>query len=188
MSLRGYLAMEAAETEHRHEYWDGDCWAMTGTTPAHNTLLFVLRSALHPQLSGGQCLAFQENIRTRVSETRYVYPDLVIACPPEFDQGTQPPTLLNPKVVVEILSPSTADFDRGAKLRAYYGLDTVAEVVLVEPDVPEIQHHRRQADGSWLVRTLGPGATLELPSVGARLSMDALYAEVAAEQARGGLT
>jgi len=79
---------------------------------------------------------------------------------------------------VEILSDSTAGFDRGDKLRAYYALASVEEIVLADARAVDEQHHRRQDDGTWLVRMLGPGDTLRLESIPAASAVDALYAEL----------
>lgn len=166
LSVPAYFALEAAETVHRHEYWDGQIWAMTGSQPEHADLVRILVRWLDDARHGGPCRVYSENVRTRLSPTRYVYPDVVLACPPDFDRTTNPPSLLNPKVVVEVLSDSTAAFDRGDKLAAYVAVDSVSDVLLIDGSGLAVVHHRRQ-DAGWLVRTLvsNDPVALEDPSL-----------------------
>ncbi|MCA9548996.1 MAG: Uma2 family endonuclease [Myxococcales bacterium] len=174
VTVEAYLALEAVETVHRHEFWDGDLWAMTGTTPEHNDLVRAVVRQLDDQLAGGPCHAYSESIRTRVSATRYLYPDIVVACPPDFERAHKPPTLLNAKVVVEVLSESTASFDRGDKLAAYQAVDTVTDVLLLASDGFDAAHYTR-AEGGWLMRACPRDVKLSLAGVSAVLDLDAAY-------------
>ena len=178
ISRTAYLAMEAAETERRHEYWEGQVWAMTGTTPEHNDLVSAFATELRARLRAGPCRTYSESVRTRIAERKYVYPDVVVACPPRFDRAESSPSLLNPQVVVEVLSPSIADYDRGDKLRAYYEVPEIQEIVLADPTTVDVVHHRRSTDGSWAVRIHGPGSIVHLDSLDVRLEVDALYADL----------
>ncbi len=100
----------------------------------------------------------------------------MVGCPPDFDRSQSPPTLTNPKLIVEVLSESTSTFDRGDKLEAYRRLASVEEILLADSRERAVTHHRRQADGSWLVRSLWPGDRVTLQSVDLTLELDALYA------------
>ncbi len=174
LTVPAYFAMEAVETEHRHEYWDGQIWAMTGTTVEHADLVRVLLRRLDDARRGGPCRVYAESIRTRVGDTRYVYPDVVVACPPQLDLTVQPPILQNPKIVVEVLSASTESFDRGEKLAAYLRMASVTDVLLVCSRTRSVHHHERHT-GGWFVRLLGPGDRLELRDPALALDIDALY-------------
>jgi len=109
-----YLALETsgADAPARHEYWDGQVRAMTGASLAHNRANIALGSLLWHRLRGGPCEAFANDMRVRLSPTRYVYPDIVVACPPEVDATHRPESLLNPKVIFEVLSPSSCRWSR----------------------------------------------------------------------------
>lgn len=176
--MPAYLAMEAAETELRHEFWDGEVWAMTGTTLAHNDLVLAFVVQLRTKLRDGPCRAFAESIRTRLSPTKYVYPDVVVACPPEVDERIVPPTLTNPKVLIEVLWDSTASFDRGDKLTAYRQLSSVEDVVLADPVRLDLTHYHRVPDGTWIVRTLTRQDHLHLTGIHVELVLEELFAEM----------
>lgn len=179
VSMPAYLAMEAAETELRHEFWEGEVWAMTGTTLAHNDLVLALVGQLRTKLRDGPCRAFAESIRTRISSTKYVYPDVVVvACPPAVDESVLPPTLTNPRVLIEVLSDSTASFDRGDKLTAYRKVSSVEEVVLADPESLDLTHYQRVPDGAWIVRALTRQDNLHLASIDVELNLEELFTEM----------
>jgi len=170
LTVPAYFALEAAEQEHRHEYWDGDIWAMTGTSPEHNDL----SRQLDDQLAGKPCHAYMESIRTRISATKYVYPDVVAACPPDFDRGQSPPILTNPKLIIEVLSESTASFDRGDKLAAYQAVETITDILLVSSLTFDTVHYTR-TEGGWLMRRCAREAAVMLDGLDATLNLDAAY-------------
>ena len=134
--VEAYLALEAASTpgHARHEFWDGRIRAMGGASMRHNQLVLGIGSELRTKLSNGPCRALVSDMRVRLSAHRYVYPDVVVACPPEVDAQQRPETLTNPRVVFEVLSPSTAAVDRGDKLEAYRAIESLTDYVIVDPD------------------------------------------------------
>lgn len=173
-----YLAFEE-EAEERHEYWDGEIVAMAGGSPAHNAICFDLAAALGPQLRASGCRGFTSDQRVRIPlENRYVYPDLAIVCgPPELDEDDR--TILNPTLIVEVLSPSTESKDRGPKLFGYRSLPSLRGCLLVAQDRTWVEHWSRQADGRWLVTELAdPAATLDLPEIGSRLPLSEIYQDL----------
>lgn len=183
LSAAQYLALEAATgpEDPRHELWDGELRPMAGTSPDHNAAVFEIRSALSRSFRTADsararrdCRVFSESVRVRLSDTRYAYPDVVAACPPEFRDEPRPPTLLNPELVIEVLSPSTEDYDRGRKLRGYQALDTVRQVVLVSLELKQAELHLRQPDGAWLYRPCA--GTIPLADGWPPLDLDALVA------------
>lgn len=176
VSEAGYLPLSAAEVEERHELWDGELRAMSGSSPEHNDLLFTLRTALVAQLKGGPCRVFSESIRVRLADARYVYPDVVVACPPTFREEPRPPTLLDPVLVFEVMSQSTEDYDRGRNLRGYQALESVQQVVLVDSRVRSAEHHVRQRDGAWIFRSYKRGG-IPLEGEKGTLDLDMLFDE-----------
>jgi Uma2 family endonuclease len=135
---------------------------------------------LWSELRGKSCEAFNNDMRVQISETgMYAYPDLSALCgPPEFaDDETD--VLLNPSVLIEVLSPSTEKYDRGAKAAHYRRLSSLQEYVFVAQDEVRIEHYRRQESGQWLLTELtAPDEVLELESIGARLRVADVYEKV----------
>jgi Uma2 family endonuclease len=171
-----YLAIERA-AETKSEYWDGEMFAMSGASRKHGLAGFAIATELGVQLRGRPCEAFIADMRVRMPKRRaYVYPDVVVACDePQFEDD-QLDTLLNPTLVIEILSPSTANFDRGHKFQHYRTIASLQEYVLVHQDAVRVEHYRRQSDFSWVLREFSQlDDTLELPSIGCQLRLEAIY-------------
>src|SRR5712692_10164216 len=126
-----YLARER-DAEHKSEYFDGEIFAMAGGSPQHSAIIFNVNGLLFPQLRGGPCRGFNSDMRVKVSETGlYTYPDLVVLCgEPQFDDEHQD-TLLNPTLIVEVLSPTTKAYARGDKFSHYRWLESLQEYLLV---------------------------------------------------------
>ncbi len=171
-----YLAIERA-AETKSEYWDGDMFAMSGASRNHGLLAFSIAAGLGSQLAGRPWEAFIADMRVRMPKRRaYVYPDVVVACgEPQFEDDRLD-TLLNPTLVIEILSPSTANFDRGHKFQHYRTIASLQEYVLVHQDAVRVEHYRRQADDSWVLREFSQlGDTLDLASISCHLPLEAIY-------------
>ena len=179
LTIEEYRALER-DSESRHEYWDGEILAMGGASPAHNGICWNLTGILHPQLRAGGCRGFTHEMRVRVpASNRYVYPDLVVVCgEPVFDKEDLE-VLTNPTVIIEVLSPSTEERDRGIKLFGYRSLPSLSGCLLVAQDRVWIEHWSRRDDGRWLVAEVDdPAATLELPEIGSTLPLGAVYAGI----------
>ena len=171
-----YLAIERA-AETKSEYWDGEMFAMSGASRKHGLAGFAIARHLGNQLVDRPCEAFIGDMRVRMPKRRaYVYPDVVVACgEPQFEDD-QLDTLLNPTLVIEILSPSTANFDRGHKFQHYRTIASLQEYVLVHQDAVRVEHYRRQSDASWVLREFSQlGDTLNLASIDCRLQLEAIY-------------
>lgn len=179
-----YLAFERA-SEVKHEYAAGEIFAMTGATRKHNLIAMNTGTALRPQLRGRGCEIYPSDMRVKIEALGiYTYPDLVIACGSPRFEGQHEDTLLNPLLVVEVLSPSTAGYDRGLKFRRYQLIPTFAEYLLIAQDQPTIEHRLRRPDGAWdLATSEDPGATLALPTIGCTLPLAAVYEDIAWEPA-----
>ena len=179
LATQEYLAYEREALE-KHEYWDGQIIAMSGASPAHSAICFNLAGALFPQLRGGDCRGFNSDLRVRVpASNRYVYPDLVIACGEPIFETEDLDVLTNPTLVVEVLSPSTEERDRGIKLFGYRSLPSLGGCLLVAQDRVWVEHWTRQADGRWLVAEIeDPAAALELPEICCTLPLSDVYADI----------
>ena len=173
-----YLEMERASPE-RHELHDGEVFAMSGASREHNLVVFNLAASLHGALKGRPCEAYMNEMRVGYPpQTRYLYPDAVVVCGgPRFEDRTLD-TLLNPTVVFEVLSASTESFDRGRKFKHYGAIESMREYVLLSQTEVRVEQFTRQGDGTWILRALGAGETLRLPSLDVALPVDALYERV----------
>jgi Uma2 family endonuclease len=172
-----YLAWER-EQPAKHEFFHGEVFAMAGGTPRHNALgvsvsaelRAVLRSRGCSVLSSDQRLAFPPH-------ERYVYPDVTVICgPPVFQPGTDD-VITNPTVLVEVLSSSTEEYDRGLKWAGYQRIASLTDYLLVAQVEARVEHYRRNADGSWTYRAAGSGEHLALTG-GGTFAVDAIYAGV----------
>jgi len=168
-----YLALE----EHsvvRHEFLDGEIYAMAGGSPDHAALAAAVISIIGGQLAPG-CRAFTSDLRVRIAATGLTtYPDVAVICGQTLRTPEDPLAVANPVLLVEITSSSTEDYDRGEKLRHYKSLPSLREVLFVSHRAPHLTLHRRE-DADWTVTTVETGAVLELSSVGARIAVDEVY-------------
>jgi len=176
MTEEEYLALER-KAEYRSEYIDGEVYAMAGASWKHDQIVQDLGLSLRSKLRGTRCRTFGDNVRVRIPQTRmYTYPDLGIVCgPPQFADD-QKGTLVNPIVLIEVLSDSTRNYDQGDKFAHYRRLESLREYVMLEQDAPHVEHYTRQADGSWLLREYdGLDARVTLASAGCELALAEIY-------------
>ena len=174
-----YLAIER-KAEFKSEFFNGEMFAMAGASRPHNTALMNLGGEIYSRLKGGPCRPFMQDQRVVVDRTGlYTYPDLLIVCGRVETAADDEDTITNPRVVVEVLSPSTERYDRGAKFRQYQQLPSVQEYVLVSQSEPLCERFVRQDDGSWsLVSFVGLEAVLALTSVPVQVPLSDIYAGV----------
>ena len=187
-TIEDYLTLERA-AEERHEYLDGCIYAMAGESPDHGRICMNLSGSLSAQLRGTSCEAFSKDTKVRCGPTPrlggsheglYAYPDLVVVCGPlQFHNQVQD-VVLNPTVIIEVLSPSTEAFDRGQKfLRYRTWLPTLTDYVLVAQDQPLVEHAHREEEGTWSLRTLqGLDDRLSVPRIGWTVSLTDVYDRV----------
>jgi Uma2 family endonuclease len=174
VSPEDYLALER-RSETRSEYLDGEIFGMTGASRRHNLLAGNLYTAFRTQLRPKGCEVYFSDMRVKVPATGlYTYPDVVVCDEPQFEDA-EVDSLLNPQVIVEVLSKSTEDYDRGTKLMHYRTLPSLAEYLLVSQDRVHVEHYLHQSDGWLLTDTDRREDIVELPSVGARLPLADLY-------------
>src|SRR5262249_6695913 len=150
--LQEYFALERA-SKTRHEYLDGEIVAMAGETPVHNEIAGNVYYRLRNAFETRPCRAFIEGVRTRVSPTRYRHPDVVAVCGEAQFDDENPPSLLNPTVVVEILSRSTEAFDIDEKFDEYKRIDSLTDYIHIAQDRVEVTQYVRQSARQWVVTT-----------------------------------
>jgi Uma2 family endonuclease len=171
-----YLAIER-KAEFKSEYYAGEMFAMAGARFPHNAIKDNLIVELGSQLRGGPCRTLSSDQRVKVPKTGlYTYPDIVIICePPQFEDDERD-TLLNPRVIIEVLSESTETYDRGEKAKHYKRIPSLQEYILVSQREALVERMVRQDDGSWKVTEFaGLDATLEFTSVQAKVALAEIY-------------
>ncbi len=186
-TMAEYLTFERAATE-RHEYLDGQIYAMAGESENHGRICVNLTASLVPQLRGSGCEVFSKDTkvlcgpyRAHTREGLYAYPDLVVVCGVGQYHDQARDVLLNPTVLLEVLSPSTEAFDRGEKFDRYrHWLPALQDYVLVAQERPTLDHYHRTAPDQWTLTTgRGLDASLVLATIGARLALREAYERVA---------
>jgi Uma2 family endonuclease len=171
-----YMAWEAAQID-RHEYLDGEVFAMAGAEDRHVTVALNMAFALRQHLSGSPCRTYMSDMRLHVATANsYFYPDVLVTCSP-LDQAS-PLVKTEPKLIVEVLSPSTVAYDRGVKFGHYRSLPSLEEYVLIDLDTRATDCYRKGADGLWVLHPFAKGDTLGLASVALEISAAQLFAEV----------
>jgi Uma2 family endonuclease len=176
-SFAEYLELEA-DSGTKHEYLNGCVYAMSGGTPDHAGVTANIVRLLGNALEGKPCRVFSPDLRVRVQATGLGgYADVTVVCTElEFDpEDPKRHTVLNPTALVEVLSPSTEDYDRGEKLGHYKRIPALQEVVLVAHDRHEVEVVRREADGSWSRHIAGRGERAVLASLDCALCVDDIY-------------
>jgi len=174
-----YLARER-RAETKSEYLRGEMFAVPAASREHNLITGNITRELGQQLRDRDCEVYASDMRVKVGPTGlYTYPDVTVVCgKPEFEDA-ELDTLLNPKVIVEVLSPSTADYDRGGKFTHYRKLPSLEEYVLISQDRPLVEHYIRQAHDEWLLsERTSIEDTIDLPSIQCRLPLAEIYLKV----------
>lgn len=173
-----YLAAER-EAASRSEYVNGGVYALAGASRPHNLIALNTASEIRTQLRGGPCEVYANDMRVKVEQTgMYTYPDVVALCREPAFEDEHLDTLLNPAIVVEVLSPSTERCDRGEKFAHYRRLASLQEYVLIAQDTRRLEHYRRNGDSWVLTEVSEPGAEVVLASVGATLALADIYDRV----------
>ena len=175
-----YLALERA-AEYKSEYIDGEIFAMAGVSRQHARIQGNLYTGLDLQLGDGPCEVFTSDLRVRVNSrrTRFVYPDATVVCgEPQFEDD-QVDILINPTVVFEVLSKTTAAYDRGEKAEFYRAMPSLSDYVLIAQDRVHVEHYARQADNRWeLIEVNDLDGVLDIRSIGCQLPLRQVYRRV----------
>ncbi len=177
MTPEQYLAFERASDE-RHEYADGEIFAMSGGTIEHSLASQNIAGELGNVLLDGPCQVHGSDLKIKTASGRYHHADAFVLCgPPIFEDETRD-VVLNPTLIVEVLSDSTERYDRGDKFTSYRTIATLGDYVLVSQTTVLVEHFHRLPDGTWLYRALGPGEDLVLAALGCAIPVDRVYLKV----------
>jgi len=171
-----YLAIERA-AEFKSEFHDGQMYAMAGGSPTHAFLATAISALLHSRVPAG-CRTFNSDLRIRVPAAGlYTYADCGVVCGDLELSSDQKDVLLNPLLIVEVLSPSTENYDRGKKFEMYRSIPSFSEYLHINQDRHYVEHYSRQDDGSWLLRDhSGPESTVAIARLGVQIPLSDLYA------------
>jgi len=181
VTVADYLAGERAPgSVIRHEYLDGEVWAMAGESLEHSTICTHLIYLLVGQLRGKPCRALSPNMKVRTNPTGlYSYPDLTVVCGEPIFHDEHRDVLVNPTVIVEVLSPTTEAFDRGTKWICYQQIATLSDYLLIAQNRPFIEHYVRQTDGRWLYSIAESlAASVEIASIDCRIPLAEVYERI----------
>ena len=174
-----YLALEASSNV-KHEFLGGQIYAMAGGTPEHAALAATVIGLLFPQLRDGRCRAHDADLRVRVRETGLAtYPDVTVVCGKRERDPDDAQAVTNPTLIVEVLSRSTEEYDRGDKFEHYKRLASLREYVLVSHREHIVEVWTRGSDDTWTKSVSGDGAVARLGSIDAHLDVSELYASAA---------
>lgn len=175
MTEDDYLRSEE-KARVRHEYVDGHVFAMSGSTAAHNVICGNIFSVIHGYLRGGQCRAYSNDMKVRISSVRsFYYPDIMVTCEPFEPKSI---FMVNPVLLIEVLSPSTVQIDRREKLVSYQKIASLKEYVIVYQDRQRVEVYRKQSNGAWEFTVLSAAEDLvleSLPSGPMQLSFSTIY-------------
>jgi len=174
-----YLAIDR-QSENKNEYFEGEIFSMTGASRRHNLISVNVATTLNNQLADRECEVYAGDMRVKVNATGlYTYPDVVVVCgDPQFEDK-EVDTLLNPTVIIEVLSKTTEGYDRGDKFEQYRLIPSLVEVVLIAQDKHHIEDYRRQESNHWmLTETNNLLDKLMLPTIGCELLLGEIYRKV----------
>lgn len=177
-SAQEYLALER-ENAARHEYRRGLVYAMAGGSDDHSRLSINFLMALHLHLRGSDCQFFSGDVKVNYAETFYYYPDAFVTC--DLRDRKNRYVKQYPKLIAEVLSPSTANFDQTDKFQDYKNLESFKEYVLISQDEMRVECRRAEKSGSenWKTDIYGQGEQVVLESIGLTIAIEELYLDVA---------
>ncbi len=174
-----YLEFER-KSEIKHEYFDGEIFAMSGAKRNHNKITTNLSGLVWQHLKGKNCESYANDMRVFVPETGlYTYPDLVVVCgEPQFQDDVFD-TLLNSVLLIEVLSDSTESYDRGKKFQHYRSIESLQEYILVAQDEARIEKYIKTGDGFWLLsEAIGIDSEIEFSSIECRIRLAEVYDKI----------
>lgn len=175
-SAKDYLAWEETQAE-KHEFVAGEVFAMTGARRAHVVVSGNIFSGLKQRLRSTPCQAYIADLKLRVEAAdAFFYPDVMVSCHPEDNQAEQ--FITQPKLIVEVLSDSTAAYDRGGKFAAYRKLESLQEYLIVDIDSRRVECFRRTADNDWLLHDYFGEVDCQLISLGLSLPLAEIFEDI----------
>lgn len=188
VSPQEYLAIER-EAEYKSEYFQGTMYAMAGANEPHNLISTNITAELRTQFKGRPCRVYASDMRVKVSATGlYTYPDVLALCGQALFEDEKRDTLLNPSLIIEILSASTESYVRGEKFAQYRNVQAITDYVLVAQDRPRVEHFTRQPKGRWLLSAFCDlQDTLSLENLNCQLPLLEIYDKIEFSTGRAGL-
>ncbi len=177
MSVEEYLELDRNSLDARYEFIDGVVTMLAGGTTKHSRICVNTVSQLHAALRGNPCQVFNSDLRVSISRTRYVYPDASVSCDPH-DLEDEGDIIYYPRVIIEVLSPSTEASDRGKKFSYYRSCPTIQEYVLISTQEQAVDVYRRASDNLWTLHPFGPSEVVTLKSINVSIPMDDFYEDV----------
>lgn len=179
LTAEEYLARER-QAEFKSEYFNGEVFAMAGTSRAHSRIVSNIIRAVDHQLLQRGCNIYPSDMRVKIKKIgKYTYPDAVVTCGKELFEDDVVDTLLNPVLIFEILSHSTEAYDRGRKFQHYQFIDSLAEYILITQDAIRVEQYVRQSDRTWLyLEYQSIDDVIKLESVNCELPLKELYVNV----------
>jgi Uma2 family endonuclease len=174
-----YLAIER-QAEYKSEYFNGEMFAMTGASTQHNQITSNLIRVLGNQLLDRPCNVYGSDMRVRVSSAqKYTYPDVIVTCGQRIFEDKETDTLLNPIIIIEVLSKSTEGYDRGQKFEYYQLIESFTDYILITQQPYRVEHYVKQEQGRWTYYDLrSADDVLRLDSVGCEVSLKDIYLKV----------
>jgi Uma2 family endonuclease len=172
MSLEQFLAWEDDQAD-RHEFHGGEVFAMVGARRSHGCVVGNLLRHLGNLLSGSPCRAFSESMKVQIGQDTVLCPDVFVTCD-KADLATDQ-VFLTPKLIIEVLSPSTQSYDRSQKFALYRRLPSLQEYVLIDPETRRVEAFRKGADGLWDLHDMSESLAMEAPCIDASIPMVDLF-------------
>ena len=179
MSVEAYFELEENHPDTRYEYLDGYVYMMSGGSANHATISGNIYTILRSLLRGGPCRVYNSDMKVRVSEKRYFHPDVTVSCDPR-DRGTAD-IIQSPRLIVEVLSPSTEARDRGRKLQCYLACASIEEYLLVDARSMRIEIYRKEYK-KWIYDAFEAGDEVGLATLGVRIPVTDAYEDVIFEK------
>ena len=176
LTIAEYIEFEK-NSDEKHEYYQGELFAMAGAKVAHNRIVTRLTILAGQQLRGKTCEPFNSDQRIHVPDnTLFTYPDISIVCGPVKTLNNDNYNILNPSIIIEVLSPGTKNYDRGEKFQLYRAIPTLKEYILIDSQFIHIEAFRINAQGHWELEEYDtPTASLLLPLVGVAIPVQEIY-------------
>jgi Uma2 family endonuclease len=177
MTSAEYLAFERTQTDAKHEYLNGQITAMGGASMTHSVIVSNVAASLHGQLRGRGCRVMSSDMRVHIPATGlYTYPDITVLCGEPMMQDDQFDTLLNPSMIIEVLSPSTEAYDRGDKFEHYRSIESLQTYILISQSKPHLEVYERQENGCWMFsEARGLDSRIDLASIACGLDLSDVY-------------
>lgn len=182
LSYEDYLALEK-ETDTRHEFLNGEAWAMAGGTSQHSDLKGNIYTFLRNALRGRPCRPKDSDYKIYIPQTGLsTYPDVSVFCGPPLALPDRPNAAINPMLIVEVLSEGTEAWDRGAKFAHYRQIPTLRYYLLVNQMARRLELYTRSSGGAWVLTLHEAGETVPIPELGVSLPVDEVYADLQTEE------